>query len=477
MRAINTRRMKKCVPAALIASVLFLLSLASYYHDGDVREAMIDAYMNSTLFAAEQVIYLDYRERQLRIYQRGSEQALQRLRAMRTNAPRRFAQRILADRSFRPFVREQGRLYFEPVSYQDWLVLRDELEKSYASHLLAPKLALAAEHVRPVQLLTYPLASKDWKTPLLEAVLLLLSLLVMSKRLSRERQMLVMAGGIIVGGLAYALLSDRQQPLLTGWSMAILALLGAGTYQQVQRCLELRSCLHERSWQVASALVLILIVATFLLQGLLLELPIETLFAGVGALLAGGLLYRFLEQGEQQDTVAEEDDATSPQWQYRVDLSRALEAMSAMDFERARQQLKIMVKSYPEQSEVIRHLYQVEKLWPKEDTYWACAQELIQLAVRQNDYQLALMLFNDIQHNAASKSLARQKLAPEFYHKMMMIFVAHDDLAKAEQSFLFLELAGKGEIIKDACLLLKEEYQQRRNTSKAQQYELLLQQL
>ena len=86
-------------------------------------------------------------------------------------------------------------------------------------------------------------------------------------------------------------------------------------------------------------------------------------------------------------------------------------------------------------------------------------------------------LFQDIQKNAASKQRAKKSLEPEYYHKMMMVFVKNDDLNKAEQAFLFLELAGQKEIIKDACQLLIQEFKSRRISAKQQQYQMLFERL
>ena len=56
---------------------------------------------------------------------------------------------------------------------------------------------------------------------------------------------------------------------------------------------------------------------------------------------------------------------------------------------------------------------------------------------------------------------------------MMMVFVKHDDLNKAEQAFLFLETGAHTNIIKDACLLLIQEFKLRDMTAKMQQYQML----
>ena len=87
------------------------------------------------------------------------------------------------------------------------------------------------------------------------------------------------------------------------------------------------------------------------------------------------------------------------------------------------------------------------------------------------------LLFNDIQKNAASKLQAKKNLKPDSYHKMMMVFVKHDDLNKAEQAFLFLEVGGEIEIIRDACLLLVQEFKVREMKTKQQQYQMLYERL
>ncbi len=475
MRGVNTGAVIAWLCAAGTCIVLGLATWAVHYQDQAPQKKLLDTYMNSPLFSAEKVMYIDYRQRLVSIYQRGYQDDVESLRRLRQEDPTRFARVILNDRSFYPYVKARGRLYFEPKSYQDWLLLRQELSSDYQQALLAPRLSLTPESFGPVQLLSYPFAEQSLARLMTEIMLLMGAMVVVIYLLGAGRCASVALLGIAVGGGSYGVLAGLHEPALQGWSMALLALLGAsGAHAARELSGQQEGAVRKRGIYglAASVLVIVLVLS---LHVLLWQEPLAFVVAGLMAVLTGGVVRIWLGVPVPAEDAEHADKAKA--WQYRVDLARAMESIAQLRFEEARRQLKAMVRRHPEEIEVIRHLYLVEKLWPQEETYWACAQELIHFAVRHNHYDLALMLFQDIQQHAATKELARQRLAPEFYHKMMMIFVHHNDLNRAEQSFLFLELAGHSEIIKDACLLLKEEFKQRRDAGKMQQYELLMQQL
>ena len=475
MQGIRKDAWKAAAWALGISLVLGLVSLAVLEHDRAPRQALLGTYMNSPLFSAEQVVYIDYRQRLVSIYQQGREEDIAALRALRKNDPEHFARVVLSDRSFYPYIKDKGRLYFEPRSYQDWLQLRQELRNDYEGVLLAPRLSLRPEGFHPVHLIAYPFAEDRPSRLMFDLAILAAASALSLFLLGAARTTTFVLTGIVLGGAGYGLLADAHAPVLQGWTLAALALIGALAAHTVLIWRQGRLALTQRyvwvTLMVGSLTVILhLIFNIWFWQRPLVFLPVAFMVVVAGAVLR---LWLGEPDAQAEDDVEEHHSA----WRYRVELARALESIAQLRFDDARRMLKSMVRRYPEEIEVIRHLYLVEKLWPEEDTYWACAQELIQFAVRHNHYDMALMLFQDIQQHASTKAQARERLAPEFYHKMMMVFVHHNDLNRAEQSFLFLELAGESEIIKDACLLLKEEFKQRRDAGKMQQYDALLQQL
>jgi hypothetical protein len=150
-----------------------------------------------------------------------------------------------------------------------------------------------------------------------------------------------------------------------------------------------------------------------------------------------------------------------------------MESISVFSFDKARAQLTLMSEHYPDFPEVMEQRYHIEKLYPDDAFYWACARDLVNYSVAHNDYDRMVFIFEDTQKNAPSKQHAKTSLEPEYYHKMLAVFIAHNDLNKAEKAFLFLELAGNKDIIKDACQLLIHEYKARGIRVKQQQYQML----
>ena len=161
----------------------------------------------------------------------------------------------------------------------------------------------------------------------------------------------------------------------------------------------------------------------------------------------------------------------------RTELAQVMESISIFNFDKARDQLRLMSEQYPNSPEVMEQRYHIEKLYPNEAFYWSCARKLVNYAVAHQDYARMKFIFEDTQKNAPSKQRAKISLEPEYYHKMMAVFVAHEDLNRAEKAFLFLELAGQKDIIKEACLSLIDEFKSRGSRVKQQQYQMLLERI
>ena len=185
-------------------------------------------------------------------------------------------------------------------------------------------------------------------------------------------------------------------------------------------------------------------------------------------------LAKHIEHKEKQSSKAV---LPSPSWEYRAALAKALDFISRFEFNAAKQVLNKLSKQYPDSSSILEQRYHLSKLQPDDLNHAKLCDQLIELAVEQNSYYQMKTVFSDIQKNTISKSRAAKFLTPTSYHKMMTVFVNHNDLEKAEQAFHFLELDAPDILKQEACRLLIDKYRSMHNTRKQQQYEMLFKRL
>jgi len=474
---------RHCVVSACGALALISIFLLCDSVDQPLHDALLNEYQNTGLLELERPLYLEYLERRYNIDRQGSPGYIKQVRHwIDAENDQALILAIIRDAGFYEYLLTEGRLFLAPSVHQNWYDQRQQRVIPLEDNLLTDKLSLKPDGNSVADLVTYSFVHQQW----LGLVLSLLVMMVLGPfteaRVGRLGALQLGLVSAILLGLLYRLASDHSAPLLSGSGNFLVAWFALGL-SDCARNIRSRKTLKTRlSGPLLIAAGIILLFGTkLLLESGFLELPLQLVWLQSGALVAMTAVFFWtgLNLGSKSDEHDQQSNGDGKQkdWEYRVALAEALDAVSQMEFGLARGKLLKMLQQYPTDSEVLIHLYYLEKLNPDTDAYWACVVELIQFGVRFSDYPLMRMLFCDIQKNAASKALARERLKPEHYHKMMTVFVEHDDMEKAEQSFLFLELAGQSNIIKDACLLLKQEFRNRRNTDKEHQYQMLMERL
>ncbi len=460
-----------------IALALVLVGLAQTckHFDAPLRDKVLTHYLASNLYQFELQQYKNYQQRQLNLFEIDSPEKLHRLKRLEAAQQHaKIASLILSDRAFYRYLERDGRVFMADARYKAWLSERRDVMKTYDS-LSSQRFGLIPSSLEPADLITYLFIDYRPISLWLNVVLLLVLGPYIESVFGRARLLQGVFAGGLLGGLCYAFVAGIESPVLLGFDLSIAALFGqawAGLWGTIKSK-------QARNTSIRQLGVLLLTLA--IVFGLKLWatwwfelLPLKACTVGLGIALIAAALTRCLGKVMEEQAASDERDSDAQLLQFRTELSQAMSSISRLDFNAARKKLKTMLQDYPHEPHVLKQLYNLEKLSPEAPLYWACAKELINFGVKYDDYELIKPIFTDIQKNAASKALAKEKLAPEDYHKMLTVFISHDDMNKAEQCFLFLELAGQTSIIKDACLLLIQEFNVRRNVEKAKQYNLLL---
>jgi membrane associated rhomboid family serine protease len=467
------------IPYLSILFTLLLCLCAAFFHQHDKQlwEEINEQYQHS-LLTIEKPIYEDFIRRRLAIERIGSLEYLAQLEQYLINKDNeQLSRMILNDQAFFPYVKREGHIFLSSKQYQYWLDTRSIIMPVF-NGLSKQRFAVSKSHFTLASLLTYPLTSSHTLPFLFNIVLFFILAIFIEYKLKLFKLSFLIFVTSLSSATSYIAMSSYASLPLQGLSAIVFGLFTAYFLEYTWRD---RGKPHHKLHLLFTCLVTIALLAStyysYLSKWVDLTIISSGLFSMLVVLLLTKLNYFLSGLAITQQSLTHSDNQQENDWKFRTALSVALESIAQFKFAHARKALKALSLSYPNSSTLLEQRYHLEKLQPDDGDYWRCANELIQISVKKQDYPKMVLLFNDIQKNAASKERARTKLKPDSYHKMMMVFVKHDDMNKAEQAFLFLELAGQTTIIRDACLLLVQEFKLRNMQSKQQQYQMLFERL
>ena len=464
----------------LMAALLCATFVMFKQQDNDIWQQATDLYKQD-LLADELPIYLDFIERRLNIQQIGSADYLSQLQNYSGKKDTaKLTALILSDNLFYPHLKENGRLYMPSLVFGAWQVQREEINDLVAQ-LSEQRFALfpftQSSTPAPADFITHPFVESYNLRFFINLSLFVLLTGLLERYLRKSTLLLHIFLSSLSGSIFYLLFSSPYSPTFLGSSGLIYGVAGAlcaVLYWHVKSIKRPKN-LRKLSLTVVLLMLLLLTKST---SELVLNLIDHSI--GISYLLTALLsfsVFSLAKQFNQEQIPNNSHHNSMEDWTFRTEMADVMNAIAHFKFDIARDALRGLAQRYPQSALVLEQRYHLEKLQPDDGDYWDCANKLIQLSVKKQDYPRMKRLFHDIQKNAASKQRARESLKPDSYHKMMMVFVKHDDLTKAEQAFLFLEVGGQINIIRDACSLLIQEFKVRGMTAKQQQYQMLYERL
>jgi len=459
----------------LISLFLVLVFIVLETQDAKTLQSAVSQYKQQALLEIERPIYVEFIARRLNIEQLGSAAYLSQLQIAATDKdPDIFIALLLKDRFFYPYLLAEGRLFMNAASFKQWQTSRQEQINPLVEQLSTARFALNPEYKGISNLVSYMFVESSRLWMMTNIFILLLCGSLLEKRIGRSKAVSLFLGGIFGTASLYLLFAEESSAVLQGVASGLCVLLGACLLESFLFCRERLFAKKALFWLALYTLVTISYLSA---QVYFEKNDINGLRLFIMALFLGAAFYLVLQHWvslvNSRKAAQELELNKQMDRPFRIELALVLDAIAAFNFNKAREKLKQMSEHYPKSPEVMEQRYHLEKLYPDEGVYWNCARDLVNYAVVKNDYARMSFIFSDIQKNAPSKQRAKDSLEPEFYHKMMMVFVKYDDMNKAEHAFLFLELAGQKEIIKDACQLLIQQFKNRGTKLKERQYQML----
>jgi len=463
----------------LISLTLVLGFIVLESQDAKALQHAVSQYKQQALLEIERPIYVEFITRRFNIEQVGSEAYLSKLQIAATDKdPDSFIALLLKDRFFFPYLLAEGRLFMNAASFQHWQTSRQGQINPIIEQLSEARFALSPEYKGISNLVSYMFVEPSRLWMMINIFILWLCGSLLEKKLGRSKALSLFLAGVFSTASLYLLFSGEFSAVLQGMASGLCVLLGACLLESFLSC---RESLYVKKTLLRLALYASVVISYLSAQVYFEKIDISGLQIYMMALFLGAAFYYVLQHWvslvNSRKTAQYVELSKQMDRPFRIELAVVLDAIAAFNFNKARKMLKKMSEHYPNSPEVMAQRYHLEKLYPDEGVYWNCARDLVNYAVVKNDYARMKFIFADIQKNAPSKQRAKDSLEPEFYHKMMMVFVKYDDMDKAEQAFLFLELAGQKEIIKDACQLLIQQFKNRGTKLKEQQYQMLFERL
>jgi len=461
--------------ATMLLATLLTASVFIGQEADQTKWETISKQYQQTLLQRELPIYVEYVTRRWNIERIGSEGYLAELHTKSNQSSyEELTKMILMDKSFYHYLNADGHLLMPRESLRELLGVRLALYQQLDS-MNEFRFGLSGDRFTSSDLFSQVFAETNSVYFLYGLILLLISSVLVELEMGSTKICILWICSSLISSVVYLLVADMFSPTYQGISGILLSTAFACVSLLFFR---LSDSVGDVWAQHKKEIVFLVLFSAALIVEVLLyltekEFAVSYVLASVMASVCG-ILFTVVRKKiltiakAYDDAIAEENE-----WPFRVEFAKAMNKISQFRFDSARKDLRELHRVHPDSTNILLQQYQLEKLEPESTEYWRCANELIELAERKKDYARMSLLFKDIQKNAATKQMARQSLKPESYHKMMMVFVAYDQLAKAEHAYLFLELGAESEIRKEACKLLINEFRIRGLLSKQQQYQML----
>lgn len=460
---------------SLFGIVLAVVFFLCHSHDQKIRAFLYD-YHGKHLLEIEAPIYDDFYSKRLAIEQVGSQSKLEQFRAARKHKKARtVSQFILLDRSFRPYIDENSPLFFTTKETENWQYHSKTVTR-LLTDLSTYQFGLIPEHFDASpqfsRLLSYLFVDTDWLNLASNIILILCLFVLLEARIQRRRLWAALFLLSIVHGSLYLLFADALTSPLIGSNILVYFLSGLTLSLYLQQFMLSRKPVY-----------LYFILATMLLW--LLKAGLDAYYGFVSSAQLMGLILASLAGGlfgwpgshllTRQDLKNQQAVSDTPLNALSADLRaqyhEALTALTRFNFTYARSKLRQLITIAPTDTQLLDSSYHLEKLHPDEGFFWPLLEARIEIAVKTQNYPDLLAIFKDIQLGTGTPLAASRCIGAHYYLQMLIIFLRHNNLKQAEQAFMFLELSGDKQIVKDACQLLIEHLASKKLAAKQLDYQ------
>lgn len=464
----------------IVTLLLILINVAIFFgyqrQDGELWHQALDYYLQHELHQLEAPEYRDYLERRIRLGQDSRADRPQLLNQL-IQDENHFAvgALILSDRDFTAYLQQEGQRFWHEDTLHRWQQHRHYLEESWLKHVSSYRFGLVPSEPGLADLIVYQFLHGNFSHLLGNMIFLFLLGFAVEATLGKFRYLLSYLACGAISGLFFSLIEGDSYIPLVGASGAISGLMGI--YVTTYRLQKIRFFfwvgIYFNYFRAPALWLLPIWLGKELLDYWQSHSSGVAYMAHAGGLLAGSALTFILTKWRpihiEMDEAEDEENL-----RFRRDYNAALEAVSQVNLEQARNRFRLLAEQHPDKPGLLEHLYHLEKLEPHNAAYIDCADRLIASALKANQADLALLIYRDVR-----KRVPQPELIPDKWHyRLLITSLRENNLKEAEAAFLSLQdSAATLDIVNDACQALAHAFRVRKMTSKADHYESLVGQL
>ena len=458
----------------LIASTVF------YYvqiNDKQIWQSLY-GFHTEHLLSLEKNLYPDFYSKRLSIDRLGSQTQLDKINtaALSKNLTQ-LSQYILKDRGFREYLSQKAPIYFSTAEKEHWITHNTRLTEQL-HELSTYKFAIIPEVFifKPsfASLFTHIFIDDELGNFLSNIFILLILSSVFERYLRRSIYALVITYSALAMSCAYLLIGTSFSPPLHALNGLIYILILALATACIKTIYQTK---YKHAWYLLFALLAIF--AAKIGFDLYFNFSSKELFICLVPLgIISAILSWFYSFSQKTQTHSNQAPTTSLyntglSTSFRKQYAEGLSGLSRFNFKYARQVMQQLREANPDSLQILESAYHLEKLYPEDDHFWLLAKKRIDYCLETHNYEDMLSTFTDIQKAAPNRKLASEQISPDHYLKMLVIFLDYGDIEKAEHALMFLELAGKPILLKEACNLLIESFSRKHNMKKVEHYQAL----
>ncbi|OZG73482.1 rhomboid family intramembrane serine protease [Hahella sp. CCB-MM4] len=435
-----------------------------------------DHYVNDRLYVMEAQEYADYLQRQVNLgLDDRFDLAAEVQQAVTDNNTEELIPLMLTDRGFVSYLTDKGPEFLEPEVYNDWLPKRQYIQLNFLDKLSYWQMGLIPADIELGDLLSYQFLHGDIGHLAGNMVILFLLGFAIERILGKALYILAYLFTGACGGLLFAAVEGNSLQPLIGASAAISGLMGM--YVSYYRLRKIRFFyfvfFYFNYFKAPALLLLPLWLGLEIYHFFYDSLSHVAYMAHAGGLIAGAAIMIPWAKWYQPDS---EDSHSHDEadLEFRTQLSKGFKAINKVDFDEARSIFLRLHEHNPHHSDIIRQLFHLYKIHPKDPDSQRFTQLALEDALTFNRIDEAIAIFEEYNRYASGCPLSDTS----YYFRLLNGCLSTNRMSEAEK---LLDTIGKS--VKDKGLISEgfrsaiQAFNAREMPMKAKKYEKVLENL
>ncbi len=416
----------------ILTIVLILICIGAYFtwqnNDNENEAIAFQYYIQSGLAQIETPAYIEY------LGPKNADKLKQKLAQQPQQAYRLALKRIIIDGVFLTQLDAHKIIKPRQPQFKIWLQKHNEF-KRLLNRIVKYKYGLKPYQYTLKSLVLHNFLHDDISHLIINMVFLFMFGFVIELAIGRSAYLFVFLASGIASGATLIVLDPNSAYWVVGASGAIAGLVGFYTLLYGMRKIRFfYTVIVYFGYVTAPALVLLPVWLVYELLNQYLFLNQVSNLSHIGGLLSGallGLIYKRYPQLIHMETIQD----NSEQLNFKKKFQQAIELVAQLDFNKAHKILNELLINQPNNFEVIKQLYYLEKIHPDTDQYHVFTHQLIKLASEKSGYE---ELIHHVYNEYSDTAKPSAKFTPDLLYYLATMFSTNNYLDDAEKICLYL---------------------------------------